>query len=132
MGVGGQRHAPIALPSGTTGYPLYRRLGGPQGNSGWVRELSPLPGFDLRTVQPVPNALSRPILLRVLPFIPVSLITPLLHTHSFIYNHISFVIYHRVSPYLNQSSIRHYTTHVQIKNRLTQAPHRLVRPKLIS
>ena len=35
------------------GYPLYRRLGGPQGQSGWVRKISPPLGFDLRTVQPV-------------------------------------------------------------------------------
>jgi len=31
MRVGGQRHAPAALPPGKTRYPLYRRLGGPQG-----------------------------------------------------------------------------------------------------
>jgi hypothetical protein len=31
MGVGGQRHAPAALPPRITRYPLYRRLGGPQG-----------------------------------------------------------------------------------------------------
>ena len=30
-------------------YPLYRRLGGPQGRSGRVRKMSPLPGFDPRT-----------------------------------------------------------------------------------
>jgi hypothetical protein len=29
MRVGGQRHAPAALPPGKTRYPLYRRLGGP-------------------------------------------------------------------------------------------------------
>ena len=44
-GVGGQRHA--------TEYPLYRRLGGPQGLSGRVWKISPLPGFNSRTVQPV-------------------------------------------------------------------------------
>jgi len=33
-------------------YPLYRRLGGPQGRSGLVRKISPPPGFDPRTVQP--------------------------------------------------------------------------------
>jgi hypothetical protein len=32
---------------------LYRRLGGPQGRSGHVRKISPPPGFDLRTLQPV-------------------------------------------------------------------------------
>ena len=53
MGVGGQRHAPAALPPGKTPYPLYRRLGGPQGRSGRVRKSSPPPGFDPRTVQPI-------------------------------------------------------------------------------
>ena len=31
--VSGQHHAPAALPPGKTRYPLYRRLGGPQGRS---------------------------------------------------------------------------------------------------
>ena len=53
MGVGGQRHAPAILPPGKTRYPLYRRLGGPQGPSGRVQKISPLPGFDPRTAQPV-------------------------------------------------------------------------------
>jgi len=44
-GVGGQRHTPAALPPGKTQYPLYRRLGGPQGRSGRVRQTSPPPGF---------------------------------------------------------------------------------------
>ena len=37
-------------PRGITRYPLYRRLGGPQGRSGRVRKISPLPGFHPRTV----------------------------------------------------------------------------------
>jgi hypothetical protein len=42
------------LPQGKTRYPLYRRLGEPQGRSGQVRKISPLTlGFDPRTVQPV-------------------------------------------------------------------------------
>ena len=53
MEVGGQHHAPAALPPGKTRYPLYRRLGRPQGRSGRLRKISPLPGFDPRTVQPV-------------------------------------------------------------------------------
>jgi hypothetical protein len=53
MVVGGQLHAPAALPPGMTRYPLYRRLDGPQGRSGRVRKISPPPGFDPRTVQPV-------------------------------------------------------------------------------
>ena len=52
-GVGGQRHAPAALAPGKTWYPLCRRLGGPQSRSGRVRKISPPPGFDPRTVQPV-------------------------------------------------------------------------------
>jgi hypothetical protein len=51
-GVGGQCHAPAALPPGKTRYPLYRRLGEPQGRSGRVRKiLSSPPGFDPWTVQ---------------------------------------------------------------------------------
>jgi hypothetical protein len=53
MGVGGQRHAPADLPPGETWYPLYRRMGGPQGRSGRARKISPTPGFDSRTVHPV-------------------------------------------------------------------------------
>ena len=42
-----------SLPPGKTRCPLYRRVGGPQGRSGQVRKVSPPPGFDPRTVQPV-------------------------------------------------------------------------------
>ena len=45
MGVGGQHHAPPALPPGKTRCPLYRRLGRLQGRSGRVRKISPPPGF---------------------------------------------------------------------------------------
>jgi hypothetical protein len=51
--VGHQRHAPAALPPGKTRYPVYRRLGRPQGRSGRVQKISPPPGFDPRPVQPV-------------------------------------------------------------------------------
>jgi hypothetical protein len=51
--VGGQRYAPAILSPGKTHYPLCRRLGGPHSRSGRVRKISPPPGFDLRTVQPV-------------------------------------------------------------------------------
>jgi len=43
---------PLFTP-GKTRYPLYRRLGWPQGRSGQVRKISPPLGFDPRTVQPV-------------------------------------------------------------------------------
>jgi hypothetical protein len=45
MGVGGQCHALAASPPGETWYPLYRRLGVPQGQSGRVQKISLLPGF---------------------------------------------------------------------------------------
>jgi hypothetical protein len=61
MEVGGQRHAPAALPPGKTRYPLYRRLGGPQGRSGRMRKISPPPpGFDTRTVQPIASRYTGP------------------------------------------------------------------------
>jgi len=52
-GVGGQRHAPAILTPEKTRYSLYRRLGGPRGQSGGVRKILPPPGFDPRTVQSV-------------------------------------------------------------------------------
>jgi hypothetical protein len=52
-GVGGPRHAQTALPPGMPRYPLYRRLGGPQGRSGRVRKISPPLGFDPRKAKPV-------------------------------------------------------------------------------
>ena len=44
-GVGGQHHAPTALPQGETRYPLYRRLREPQGPSEQVRKISPTTGI---------------------------------------------------------------------------------------
>ena len=40
-------------PRKDTWYPLYRRLGGPQGWYGRVRKISPPPGIDPPTIQPV-------------------------------------------------------------------------------
>jgi hypothetical protein len=53
MRVDGQLHAPAAIPPEMTRYSLYRRLGEPQGRSGRLRKISPPPGLDPRTVQPV-------------------------------------------------------------------------------
>jgi hypothetical protein len=53
MEVGGQRHGPAAFPPGKTWYSLYRRLGGPPGQSGCVQKILPSLGFDPRTVQPI-------------------------------------------------------------------------------
>jgi hypothetical protein len=52
MGVDVKRHVTTALPPAVTLYPLYRRLGGPQGQSSRVGKIWSLPGFDHRTVQP--------------------------------------------------------------------------------
>jgi len=41
------------LPPEKTWYPVYRRLGGPQGRSGQVQKISSPPGFDPRTAQSV-------------------------------------------------------------------------------
>ena len=55
MRLGGHRHAPAALPLVKTQYPLCRWLGGSQGRSGPVRNISPPPPprFDRRSVKPV-------------------------------------------------------------------------------
>ena len=53
MWLGGQRHAPIALPPGMTRLLLYKKLGGPQGRSERMRIISPPPEFDPRIIQPV-------------------------------------------------------------------------------
>ena len=44
---------PASLPTVKTRYPLYRRLGGPQGCLDECGKSFPPPGFDPRTVQPV-------------------------------------------------------------------------------
>ena len=44
---------PGRFTSGKTRYFLYRRLGGRQGRSERVRKISPPPGLDPRTFQPV-------------------------------------------------------------------------------
>jgi len=43
--VGGQRRHPSALPAGKTPYPLYTKLGEPQGRCGGVRKISPPTGI---------------------------------------------------------------------------------------
>ena len=52
------------LPPGKTRYPLYRRLGGPQGRSGLVRKISPhrdsIPGPSIPQEVAIPTTLPRP------------------------------------------------------------------------
>jgi hypothetical protein len=76
--VGGQRHAPAAVPPGKNRYPLYRRLGGPQSRSRQVRKISPPPRFDPQTVQPVASLYTDcaiPALISVLNPVNISLKT---------------------------------------------------------
>jgi hypothetical protein len=47
------RPRPADLLPGVNRYVQYTRLFVPQDRSGWVRKISPTPGFDLRIVQPV-------------------------------------------------------------------------------
>ena len=54
-GEGSESHSGRSLPPGKTRYSLYRRLDGNQDRYGEVRKISPLTGFDPRTVQPVAN-----------------------------------------------------------------------------
>jgi hypothetical protein len=82
MGVGGQRHAPAALPPGKTRYPLCRILNGFQGWSGRVRKISIPPGFDPRAVQPVESrntdwAIAAPLQALHVRVISIRLKTPL-------------------------------------------------------
>ena len=45
MDVGCQGHARSYLPPGKTRYPLYSRLGGPQGRTGRMQKISPPTGI---------------------------------------------------------------------------------------
>ena len=53
MEVRGQCHALGTLSLGKTWYSLYGSLGGSLSQSGWVRKISPSPGFDPQTIQPI-------------------------------------------------------------------------------
>ena len=50
-------HSGCLTPGKETRYPLYKRLGRPQGRPGRVRKISHPPGFNHRTVQPVASRL---------------------------------------------------------------------------
>jgi len=52
-GEGSASRPECSLPLGKTRYPLYRRLDGPQDQYGQVQKISPPPGFDPQTVEPV-------------------------------------------------------------------------------
>jgi transposase len=67
--VGGQCHALAALPPEKNQYPSYRRLGGPQGQSGRDRKIWPQPGLDPWMVQPIGNHTDRAILPHAWPYI---------------------------------------------------------------
>jgi hypothetical protein len=52
-GEGSASHPSCSLPPGKTQYPLYGRLGGPQGWSGQVPKISPPPELNPRSLQPI-------------------------------------------------------------------------------
>ena len=51
--MGGQIRAPAELPQERDKLLFHKRLGGPKGRSGWVRIMSPPPGFDPGPSKPV-------------------------------------------------------------------------------
>jgi hypothetical protein len=53
MRLGGQHHASVALNPEIDRHPLYRRLGGPRGRSGRVRQITPPTVTEPRTIKPV-------------------------------------------------------------------------------
>ena len=53
-------------PGKDTRFPLYRRLGGPQGRSGRVRKISLPPGFDPRIAKPVASRHSTVIIMKMI------------------------------------------------------------------
>ena len=53
MGVTDQHHVPAALLPGKDRVPIVQEAGWNQSRSGRVRQISPPPGFDPLTVQPV-------------------------------------------------------------------------------
>ena len=76
----------LFTPRGKTRYPLCRRLCGPQGRSGQVRIISPPPGFDPRTVQPVASRYTDYATR------PTMTIQTSIHTHTDIYIYIYIYI----------------------------------------
>jgi hypothetical protein len=58
-GVGAKRHAPGRFTPGNDRYPLYRRLGGPQGQTGRVRKISPPTGIRSPEHQALSESLYR-------------------------------------------------------------------------
>lgn len=77
------------FPGKETRYPLYRRLGGPQAQSGQMQKILPPLGFHPQTIHPVEScyahcAILKRVILRVLWFSIVIVILPVFHTHLFI------------------------------------------------
>jgi hypothetical protein len=58
MGMGGQRHAPAALPPGKSRYPFIGGRVGPKAGLDGSGKSPPPPGFDPRTVQAVASRYS--------------------------------------------------------------------------
>jgi hypothetical protein len=94
MGMGGQRHAPVPSSPGKNRYPLYRRMGGPQGRPRRVRKLSPLTGIRS------PDRPARRESLYRLSYPGSHLIHTHTHTHIYTYTVFARVICALVFPIL--------------------------------
>jgi hypothetical protein len=81
MEVGGQHHGPAVLRPSKTRYPLYRRLGGSQDGSGRVRKISPSPGFDPPTVEPVTSRFTHYATPAHVPGVNLRILNFVIHLH---------------------------------------------------
>jgi hypothetical protein len=81
MEVGGQNHSPAILPPIKTRYPLYRGLGEYQDGSGRVRQISPSPGFDPPTVEPVASRFTHYNIPAHVPGVNFKILNFVIHLH---------------------------------------------------
>ena len=63
MGMGGQHQTLAAILPGLTQYPFYWGLDGPQGQSGWVQNVSPPSGYTSWTMHPIASCYTHYVIL---------------------------------------------------------------------
>ena len=126
------------LPPGKTRYPLYRRLGGSHSQSWQVGNISPPPGFDHRTVQPVASrrtdwVIPAPLHKLVSPVFELYVQLPLdtLEIDSSLYGHQMYwtdrwqdvVVLHCVCVMCTRHLAQRHHTHTQTLARVRSACH---------
>ena len=116
-------------PQKETWYPMYRRLDEPHGRSGRVRNISPAPGFDSRTVQPIAYgctdwAIPAHVLLAVVIIIIIIII---IHKHQGLYPLIRSIFNNNNNN--NNNLFFYYYAVIAIRNRRI---HRTVVNQLLS